>query len=68
MWDKPLLELGRLRRAGERNDVADVLHAGDEEYQALETEAEAGMGAGAPAAGVDVPPQMGLVHLAALYL
>ena len=34
------LELGVLRRAGEGDDVADVLHAGDEENQALETEAE----------------------------
>ena len=32
-----------LWRAWERNDVAYVLHAGDEEYEALEAEAEAGM-------------------------
>ena len=35
------LELGIVRRARERDDVADVGHAGDEEEQALETEAEA---------------------------
>ena len=34
----------------------------------LEAQTEAGMGARTPAAGVDVPPQMGLVHLATLNL
>ena len=40
-----LLELGALGSTGEGDDVADVLHAGDEEDQALEAQTEAGMGA-----------------------
>jgi len=50
--------------SGERNDVADVLHSGHEEDEALEAEAETGVGTGSPAAGVEIPPEMGLVHLA----
>lgn len=37
------LELGRLRSAWERNDVAYVLHASDEEYESLESESETGV-------------------------
>ena len=39
MWDCRL-ELGSLWGARERNHVADVLHAGDEEDETLETKAE----------------------------
>ena len=49
------LKFGVFRSAGERDDVPDVGHAGDEEEQALETETEARVGHGAVAAGVDVP-------------
>ena len=53
-WHSPLeflyvfarvLEFGRLRSAGEGNDVADVLHTGDEQDETLETETESGVGA-----------------------
>ena len=54
----PRLEFGSLGGAGEGNDVADVGHAGDEEHQALEAEAEASMGAGAVAACVEIPPHV----------
>ena len=37
------LELGALRCAWEGDDVANVLHARDEEYEALEAQAEAGV-------------------------
>lgn len=39
------LELGRFRCSGEGNDIADVLHTGDEEDEPFETETETGMGA-----------------------
>ena len=52
------LELGGLRCSREGDDVADVGHAGDEEHQALEAEAEAGVGAAAVAARVEVPPHV----------
>ena len=58
-----LLELGVLRCSWERNDVADVLHSGDEKDEAFEAEAEAGVGTTAPAAGVEIPPKMGHIHL-----
>ena len=58
-----LLELGVLRCSWERNDVADVLHSGDEKDEAFEAEAEAGVGTTAPATGVEIPPKMGHVHL-----
>ena len=62
------LELCRFRRTGEGDDVADVLHAGDEEDQAFKAKAEACMRARSPTAGVDVPPQMGLVHFTTVNL
>ena len=40
-----LLELSTLGSTGERDDVTDVLHTGDEQYETLETETETGMGA-----------------------
>ena len=40
-----LLELGTLRSAGEGDDVADVLHASDEQDEAFEAQTEAGVGA-----------------------
>src|SRR5690606_30917496 len=49
------LELGRAGGARERNDVADVLHAGHVHEQALEAEAEAGVGDGAEASEIEVP-------------
>ena len=58
-----LLKVGILRGSGEWYDVADVLHAGDEEDESLESESESGMRAGAPSAGVEIPPEVGLVHL-----
>ena len=39
------LELGTLGSTGEGDDVADVLHTGDEQDEALEAQAETGMGA-----------------------
>ena len=39
------LELCVLGGTGEGDDIADVLHAGDEENEALETETETCMGA-----------------------
>ena len=38
-----ILELCRLRRTWERDDVTDVLHTGDEQDKALEAETETGM-------------------------
>jgi hypothetical protein len=38
-----LLKVGILRGSGEWYDVADVLHAGDEEDESLESESESGM-------------------------
>ena len=52
------LELRIPRRAWEGNDVANVGHAGDEQQQALEAQSEAGVGAGAVAARVEVPPHV----------
>ena len=52
------LEFGGLGGAGEGDDVADVGHAGDEEHEALEAEAEAAVGHGAEAAGVEIPPHV----------
>ena len=40
-----LLELSTLGSTGEGDDVTDVLHTGDEQDEALETETETGMGA-----------------------
>ena len=38
-----LLELGALGSTGEGNDVADVLHTGDEQDETLEAQSEPGM-------------------------
>ncbi len=43
---------------GEGDYVADVCHAGNEEHQTLESEAEARVGHSAEAAGVEVPPHI----------
>ena len=51
-------ELAVLGRAGEGDDVADVGHAGHEEQQALEAQAETAVGHGAEAARVEVPPHV----------
>src|SRR5579871_4013999 len=50
------LELAVLGRAREGDDVADVGHAGGEQDQALEAEAEAGVLGGAVLAQLEVPP------------
>ena len=55
-------EFGVAGGAGEGDDVADVLHAGGELDGALEAEAEAGVGGGAVAAQVQVPPVGGVVQ------
>ena len=52
------------RHAGERNDVTDVLEAGDEHDEALEAHAEASVGHGAVAAQVGVPPDIRGLHAA----
>ena len=44
------LELCRLGGSREGDDIADVAHTGDEEHQALEAQAEAGVRAAAVAA------------------
>ena len=49
-------EFGRFWRPGEGNDVADVLHASDEEDEPLETKAEAGVRTGSITTGVEIPP------------
>ena len=41
--DKRCLKFCRFGCAWEGNDVTDVLHAGDEQYQTLETQSETGM-------------------------
>src|SRR5690606_1388406 len=56
------LELGGAGGAGERDDVADVFHAGDVHEQAFEAEAEAGVGDGAEAPEIEVPGVGGLVE------
>ena len=52
------LELGGLGGAGDGDDVAEVGHAGDEEHEALEAEAEAAVGHCAEATGVEIPPHV----------
>ena len=47
-----LLELCRLRRAWEGDDVANVLHAGNEEDEPFEAQTETSVGACAKATGV----------------
>src|SRR4051794_2560990 len=50
------LELGIAGRAGERDDVADVLHAGEVHHHPFQAEAEAGVGSSAELAQFQVPP------------
>ncbi len=52
------LELRIARRAWEWDDIADVLHACDEEDETLETESEACVWTGAEATSVEVPPHV----------
>ena len=47
----------------ERDDVADVGHARNEQQQALESQAESAVRAAAEAAGVDVPLEVAAAHL-----
>ena len=47
------------RNPGERDDVADVLHAGHELHDPLEAEAEARVGRAAVAPEVQIPPVVG---------
>lgn len=58
IWRLDALELGVARGAGERDDVAYVGHSGDKQYEALEAEAEARVGYGAEATGIEVPPHV----------
>ena len=44
--------------AGEGYYVADVCHARNEQYQALESQAETAVGYGAEAAGIEIPPHV----------
>ena len=60
------LELCGLGCTWERNDVADVLHAGNEEDETLEAEAEACVRTTAVLAGVEVPPKVRQVHASAV--
>src|SRR5438552_12538251 len=53
---RPRSEVGLARGARERDHVADVLHAGRVLDRALEAQAEAGVGHGAVAPEVAVPP------------
>ena len=50
------LELCVLGSTWEGNDVADVLHSGNEEDEALESETETCMGAASILAGIEIPP------------
>ena len=52
------LEFGVAGGAGEGDDVANVGHARHEEHQALEAKAEAAVGHGAEASGVEIPPHV----------
>ena len=45
-----------LRRAGEGDNVADVLHTRDEQDETLEAKAKAGVRAASPTTRVYVPP------------
>ena len=53
-----VLEFGRTRSARERNDVADVLHTGDEENEAFKTKTETAVGARTETARVEIPPHV----------
>ena len=51
-----VLEFRVLRVTRERNHVADVGHAGDEQQQAFEAETETAVGRRTEAAGIEIPP------------
>ena len=53
-----LSEFRILRGSWERNDIANVLHAGDEEDESFEAEPESSVGACAILAGVEIPPHI----------
>ena len=55
-------ELGAARGTREGDDVADVLHAGGKLDGALEAEAKAGVGCGAMATQVKIPPVGGVIQ------
>lgn len=55
---KDELELRSLWSTWERNDVTNVLHAGDEEDETLEAEAETCVRARTETTGVEVPPHI----------
>src|SRR3712207_8524439 len=56
------LELGILRSTWEWNHIAYVLHARNEEYEALEAQTEACMRTASVLAGVEVPAVGFLLH------
>ena len=62
------LEFSTLGSTREGNDVADVLHTCYKQNQTLEAKTEASMRTGSPTTGIDVPPQVGLIHLTTLNL
>lgn len=51
-----VLEFRVLRVTRERDHIADVGHAGDEQQQAFEAEAETAVGRRTEAAGIEIPP------------
>ena len=61
-------ELGVLGCARERDNVPDVLHSCHEQDQALKAQAESGVRARTPAAGIQIPPQVCHIHLTAVDL
>ena len=63
-----VLEVSTLGRTREGYDITDVLHARDEEDEALEAESEACMWAGAITACVEIPPQFVSLHVAVIDL
>ena len=62
------LELSVLRCAREWNDVTDVLHTSDEEDESLEAKSKTCVWAATPTTCVEVPPEVGHVHFAAIDL
>src|SRR5204862_4875396 len=62
------LELGVARRPGERDDIANVRHAGNEHKHALETEAEAGMWDSAVAPKIQIPFVIGWIEMMSTYV
>src|SRR5437899_5947697 len=57
-------EFGITRGSRERDYVADVFHAGEVHYHALETHAEAGVLDAAESAEIEIPPVVFLFHAA----